>query len=300
MHRDVSFLSKGLKCSGWLYLPDDLAAGEKAPAIIMGHGFSGTKDVYLSNYAEPFAAAGFVTLAFDYRYMGESEGEPRCQQFPWDNQEDYRNAITWLSRQPEVDPKRIGIWGTSYSGTHVVQVAAFDPRVKAVVCQASGTLGALDAFGALLGREALDGLIAMLLDARLASYPDGPVAYIPICAPPGQPATTNDPEMYEFFMRAQAECPLWENRTTAETMEKMFEADLTIARTLVSPTPILVVACTKDPMIPLPLVHEKMATMGEPKKLVELDCNHHQIYNTQPYLSQALEAETAWYKEHLA
>jgi fermentation-respiration switch protein FrsA (DUF1100 family) len=182
----------------------------------------------------------------------------------------------------------------------VVQVAALDPRVKAVVCQASGTLSALDAFGALLGREALDGLLAMLLQARLASYPDGPVAYLPICAPPGEPATTNDPEMYGFFMRAQVECPLWENRTTAETMEKMFEADLSIARTLVSPTPILVVACTKDPMIPLPLVHEKMATMGEPKKLVELDCNHHQIYNVEPYLTQAVEAEIAWYKEHLA
>jgi uncharacterized protein len=298
MRRNVTFLSKGLKCSGCLYVPDDLTPGKQSPAVIMGHGFSGTKDMYLSNYAEPFAAAGFVTLTFDYRYMGESEGEPRCQQFPWDNQEDYRNAITWLSRQPEVDPERIGIWGTSYSGAHVTQVAAFDPRVKAVVCQASGTLGALDAF-ALLGREALDGLVAMLLQARLASYPDGPVAYIPICAPPGQPATTNDPEMCEFFMTAQAECPLWENRTTAETMEKMFEADLTIARTLVAPTPILVVACAKDPMIPLALVQEKMATMGDPKKLVVLDCNHHQIYNTQPYLAQALEAEIAWYVEHL-
>ena len=61
LRRDVTFLSKGLKCSGWLYLPDDLAPEKRAPAIIMshvimGHGFSGTKDVYLSKYAEPFAA----------------------------------------------------------------------------------------------------------------------------------------------------------------------------------------------------------------------------------------------------
>jgi uncharacterized protein len=299
MRRDVTFLSKGLKCSGWIFVPDGLGAGEKAPAIVMAQGFSGTKDVYLANFAEPFAAAGFVTLAFDYRYMGASEGEPRCQQFPWDNTEDYRNAITWLSRQPEVDPERIGIWGTSYSGGHVVQVAAFDRRVKAVVSQASGTLTALDAFGALLGREVLDGLLGLMLQARLATYPDGPVAYLPITAPPGQPATSNDPEMHEFFMKAQAECPLWENRTTMETFEKMLEADLTVARTMVSPTPILVVACRKDPMIPLPLVEAKMATMAEPKKLVELDCNHHEIYNTEPYLSQAVEAEIAWFCEHL-
>jgi uncharacterized protein len=299
MRRDVTFLSKGLKCSGWLFLPDDLTPGRKAPAIIMAHGFSGTKDVYLSNYAVPFAEAGFVTLAFDYRYMGASEGEPRCQQLPWDNQEDYRNAITWLSRQPEVDPERIGLWGTSYSGAHVVQVAAFDRRVKAVVSQASGTLGGLDAFGALLGREALNGLLAALLRARLASYPDGPATYIPVAAPPGQPASMNDPDMYEFFMKAQAECPLWQNRTTTETMEKMLEADLTMARTMVAPIPILVVTCTKDAMIPLALVHEKLASMGEPKKLVELDCKHHEIYNTQPYVSQAVDAELAWYREHL-
>lgn len=299
MRRDITFKSKGLICSGWLFLPDDLAPGQKAPAIVMAHGFSGTKDVYLSNYAEPFAAAGLVTLVFDYRYLGESEGEPRCQQLPWDNQEDYRNAITWLSQQPEVDADRIGIWGTSYSGTHVIQVAAFDRRVKAVVCQANGTLSSLDAFGALLGREALDNLLGMLLQARVATYPDGPTAYIPLVAPPGQPATTNDPAMYEFFMKAQAECPSWENRTTMETMEKMFEADLTLARTMVAPTPILVVACTKDPMIPLSLVEQKMATMGEPRKLVTVDCNHHQIYNEDPYLSQAVEAELAWFKQYL-
>jgi fermentation-respiration switch protein FrsA (DUF1100 family) len=299
MRHDVTFLSKGLKCSGWLYLPDDLAPGDRRPAVIMAHGFSGTKDLYLSNYAEPFATAGFVTLAFDYRYMGESEGEPRCQQFPWDNQEDYRNAISWLSRQPQVDPERIGLWGTSYSGTHVIQVAAFDRRVKAVVSQACGTLGGLDAFGALLGREGLDRLLVTLLEARLAAYPDGPIPYLPVVAAPGQPATMNDPGMYEFFTRAQAECPHWENRITTETVEKMFEADLTMARMLVAPTPVLVVTCTHDAMIPLGLVYEKMATMSEPKKLVELDCAHHEIYNTQPYLGQAIEVEIAWFKEHL-
>lgn len=300
MRKDVAFFSKGLRCSGWLYVPDGPAPGQKAPAVVIGHGFGGIKEMYLSNYAEPFAAAGFVTLVFDYRYMGESEGQPRCQQLPWDNQEDYRNAITWLSRQPEVDPERIGIWGTSYSGTHVLQVAAFDRRVKAVVNQANGTLSSLEAFGSLMGREGMDQMLGMLLQTRIATYESGEVAYVPFVAPPGQPAAVNMPEAYEFFMNAQATvAPTWENRITTETLEKMMEGDLSIARTLVSPTPVLVVACAKDALVPVALAREKFATMGEPKKMVELDCDHMPIYNEQPYLGQAVEAEIAWFKEWL-
>jgi uncharacterized protein len=193
MRRDVTFLSKGLKCAGWLFVPDDLAPRQKAPAVVMGHGFGGIKELYLANYAEPFAEAGFVTLAFDYRYTGESEGEPRCQQLPWDNQEDYRNAISWLSLQPEVDPDRIGIWGTSYSGAHVIQVAAFDKRVKAVVNQANGTLSSLEAFGSMMGREGMNGMLGMMLQARVATYESGAVAYVPFVAPPGEPAAVNMP-----------------------------------------------------------------------------------------------------------
>ncbi len=298
--RDVTFMSKGARCAGWLYVPDDLTPGEKAPAVVVGHGFGGIKEMYLSNYAEPFAAAGFVTLVFDYRYTGESEGEPRCQQLPWDNQEDYRNAITWLSMQPEVDPERIGIWGTSYSGTHVLVVAAFDRRVKAVVNQANGTLSSLEAFGSMMGREGMDQMLGMMLQLRIASYETGEVAYLPFVAPPGQPAAVNMPDAYDFFMEAKATvAPGWENRISAETMEKMMEADLSLIRTLVAPTPVLVVACAKDALVPIGLSREKFATMGEPKKMVELDCDHMPIYNEEPYLNMAVKAEIAWFEEWL-
>src|SRR5579883_1809426 len=109
MRRDVTFLSQGLRCAGWLYLPDDLSSQDRRPAIVMAHGFTGVKEMDMPRFAERFVAAGFVTLVFDYRYFGASEGEPRCQLFPQAQIEDYRNAITWLSLQPEVDPERIGI-----------------------------------------------------------------------------------------------------------------------------------------------------------------------------------------------
>jgi dipeptidyl aminopeptidase/acylaminoacyl peptidase len=109
MRTDISFMSCGLRCAGLLYVPDDSAAGQRLPAIVMAHGFSGVKEAYLPRFAEQFVAAGFVTLIFDYRYLGASEGEPRSQIIWHEQIEDYRNAITWVSEQPHVDPTRIGI-----------------------------------------------------------------------------------------------------------------------------------------------------------------------------------------------
>lgn len=77
MRQDITFTSQGLRCSGWLYVPNDPPVEQKMPGIVMAHGYSGVKEMYLSNFAERFVGAGFITLVFDYRYCGGSEGEPR-------------------------------------------------------------------------------------------------------------------------------------------------------------------------------------------------------------------------------
>ncbi len=98
VRQDVSFVSKGLKCRGWLYMPDDVRADDKVPAIVMAHGFSAVKEQILPEFAQRFVDEGFAVLVFDYRYFGDSEGEPRCQLFPLEMVEDYRNQEPWLSR----------------------------------------------------------------------------------------------------------------------------------------------------------------------------------------------------------
>ena len=129
MRHDIEFPSEGGTCRGWLYRPDASRAGVAAPAIVMAHGFSAVKEMFrLSSYAERFQEAGFVTLVFDFRFLGASDGEPRGRIVSFDQQADYRNAITWLTLQPDVNPERIGAWGTSYSGGHVLHLAAFDRR----------------------------------------------------------------------------------------------------------------------------------------------------------------------------
>ena len=138
--RDVTFKSADNLCAGWFFLPQRANTDKPVPAIAMAHGVGAVKEMYIDFFARRFTEAGMAALLFDYRFFGASGGEPRQRVFPRGQMEDYRSALTWLSLQPEVDSDRLGVWGTSFSGGHVIHVAAHDPRVKAVVSQ----VGAMD------------------------------------------------------------------------------------------------------------------------------------------------------------
>src|SRR5689334_17237418 len=129
----VTFSSEGVTCSAFLGIPANSA--ERHPAIVLGHGF-GVRKESLVTEATQLTAAGFVTLAIDYRTLGESGGEPRGSIIPLNQVEDFRNAITWLQQRDDVDPGRIGIWGASFGGGVVIMTAALDQRVRAVVAMA--------------------------------------------------------------------------------------------------------------------------------------------------------------------
>src|SRR6202007_290232 len=135
--RDVEFNAEGVTLRGWFYPAGGARKGAAgtSPAVLMAHGFSAVKEMYLDKFAEVFAEAGLNVVVFDNRGFGASDGEPRQEIDPWAQVRDYRHAITYASMLPEVDPARIGIWGSSYSGGHVLVVAAIDRRVKAVVSQ---------------------------------------------------------------------------------------------------------------------------------------------------------------------
>ena len=133
MRTDVEFDADGVTLRGWLYVPDG-AAGP-VPTIVMSHGFSAVKEMYLDRFGEAFAAAGLGALVYDNRNFGASDGEPRQEIDPWAQVRDYRDAISYAQTRAEVDADRIGVWGSSYSGGHVVVVGAIDRRVKCVACQ---------------------------------------------------------------------------------------------------------------------------------------------------------------------
>src|SRR3989440_8926828 len=133
MRQEVELSAEGTTLPGWLFTPE--AGHRPFPTIVMAHGFSAVKEMYLDSFAGVFANAGMAALVFDNRNFGASDGEPRQEIDPWAQVRDYRHAITYARTRPEVDRERIGIWGSSYSGGHVLVVGAIDRRVKCVVSQ---------------------------------------------------------------------------------------------------------------------------------------------------------------------
>jgi uncharacterized protein len=135
--RDVSFPSHGDACAAWHLTGEgeDFASERGRPCVVMAHGFGGTKDSGLLPFAEAFAEAGMDVLLFDYRGFGESGGEPRQFAWPPRHREDYAMAVQFARGLEGVDPERIVLWGTSWSGGHVVYVAADDPRIAGVISQ---------------------------------------------------------------------------------------------------------------------------------------------------------------------
>jgi pimeloyl-ACP methyl ester carboxylesterase len=177
---DLAFPSHGETCAAWHLTGEGEAfAGECGrPCVVMAHGFAGTKDSGLLPFAEAFARAGLDVLLFDYRCFGDSTGEPRQLAWPPHHRQDYRAAVDFARGLDGVDPERIVLWGTSWSGGHIVYVAAEDPRIAAMISQTADLdgvqtlkrireyaglgqqlrltwLGIKDALGSLRGREPL-------------------------------------------------------------------------------------------------------------------------------------------------
>jgi fermentation-respiration switch protein FrsA (DUF1100 family) len=299
MRRNIEFQSRGLTCRGWLYVPDKLGKGVKAPLIVMAHGFSGVKEMMLPNFAERFNAEGFIIMVFDFRYLGESDGDPRGHVIPWEQHEDYRSAITWASLQDEVDEEKIGIWGSSYSGGHALYLAAFDRRIKAAVAQVPAISGWRSTMKNR-GREAVHGILAMALANRKTQYGKQQANYLPVVAPEGQPALLATPDAYAFFEEHNKDlAPNWINRVTVESLEKIMEYSPADAIELISPTPLLIAAAEKDSLIPIEDVREAFSRAGEPKKLLTMPCGHFDVYENQPWHGRVLEAEAEWFNKYL-
>ena len=133
MFKEISFKSHGTNCHARLYEPK--RANGNSAGVVLAHGLSGTIDAGLIAYAEGFAKAGFHVLVFDYRGFGLSDGTPRQFVSVPQQRQDWRQAIMTLRGHANVDEHRIGLWGMSFSGGHVIHMAHADPKIRAVVSQ---------------------------------------------------------------------------------------------------------------------------------------------------------------------
>ena len=295
MRKDIEFNAEGVMLRGWLYLPDKTSGS--VPIIVMAHGFSAVKEQYLDRFADVFSQAGLSVLVFDNRNFGASEGEPRQEIDPWQQVRDYRHAITFARTLPEVDKTRLGIWGSSYSGGHVLVVGAIDRRVKCVVSQGPTISGSANA-----QRRVRPDLVPAVLERfdadREARFAGESPKMIPVvsedaaisCALPGA-------ECWEFFNTSRSFAQAWRNEVTLRSSEMAREYEPGIYVPNISPTPLLMVVGTQDTLTSTDLALQAFERALEPKKLIFLKGGHF-----VPYVARFEEASAAardWFTEHL-
>jgi fermentation-respiration switch protein FrsA (DUF1100 family) len=297
MRKDIEFKTQdGLTLKGWHYLPDGLSV--KAPTIVMAHGFSAVKEMYLDKFAEAFAAAGLAALVFDNRNFGASGGEPRQEIDPWRQVSDYRDAITFAETLPETDATRIGIWGSSYSGGHVLVVGAIDRRVKCVVGQVPLISGHRNA-RRLIRADFWAGLNGMFEDDRRNRYAGKPPVMIPVVAEnPAAPSALPTADSWAWFTETgKTRAPSWRNEVTLRSVEMFTEYEPGAYVGYISPTPLLLVVAQGDH---LTVADEALAAYEralEPKKLEILAGGHFDAY-VKDFEAAAVPARD-WFVAHL-
>ena len=297
MRKDIEFNTEdGVTLRGWLYLPD--RASSPVPTIIMAHGFSAVKENYLDRFAEVFSGGGLGALVFDNRNFGASDGEPRQEIDPWQQVRDYRDAITYACALPEVDENRIGVWGSSYSGGHVLVVGAIDRRVKCIASQVPLISGHRNV-RRLIRADLIAQVQAMFNADRRERFTGKPPAMIAVVSDdPNTPCALPTPDSYEWFTETgKTRAPAWRNEVTLRSVEMFTEYEPGSYIEHISPTPLLMVVAAQDH---LTVADEAIAAYSralEPKSLVLLSGGHFDAYGKA--FDEASGAARDWFGEHL-
>jgi len=297
MRKDIEFSTEdGTILRGWHYTPANLT--RSVPTIIMAHGFSAVKEMHLDRFAEVFSKAGMAALVFDNRNFGASDGEPRQEIDPWQQVRDYRDAITFAETLPETDRLKIGIWGSSYSGGHVLVVAATDRRVKAVVAQVPLISGHANA-RRLIRSDVFGGLHGMFNEDRRNRYKGGQPAMIPVVTedPSGSAALPTADSWAWFTATHKERAPSWRNEVTLRSVEMFTEYEPGIHIEHISPTPLLMIVGLADHLTVADQALSAYERALQPKKLVMLNGGHFDAYVRD--FDKASGAACEWFREHL-
>ncbi len=291
----VNFTVDGESIHAWFYLPGVLSA--PIPCIVMAHGLGGTLEMGLEQYARRFQAAGFAVLAFDYRYFGASGGEPR--QLIWipHQLEDLGAAIGYVRSRPEIDAERVGLWGTSLGGGHVLVAAAQDHRIACVAAQCPGLDGRAGAEQAFQRQGIGVGLRLIMHGQRdLVRSWLGLSAYrIPIAGNPDTVALMTTPDALPAFERLAPEG--YVNEACARiTIRGDKYRPITYARDV--HCPVLLQICEQDDLTPVSAAEATARKLGSLAQVVRYPIGHFDIYFGENF-TRSVRDQLAFFQRHL-
>lgn len=282
--RAVDFYSDGVRCSALLWEPEGASA--PVPGVVLCHGFRGIKEWSLPDFAEDFAARGYAALVIDYRGFGESDG-PRGRLIPDEQVEDIRNAVTFLSGRPAVDPERIAVYGTSFGGANVIQAAALDERIRATVCQVG--------FGS--AQRVLGGIGDRLRERLDADRAERVLTGITDRIDPGE--LLNNPQSNAAFAVMEERFPQLRQTFPLSAIERILEYRPERFVAEISPRAVLFIGAANDAATPIEETYRLYEQAREPKQLETFDITHYEIYES-PHRERAVALASAFFDEHLS
>jgi fermentation-respiration switch protein FrsA (DUF1100 family) len=255
----------------------------------------------LGEFGARFQAAGFTALIYDNRNFGSSDGFPRFEIEPFKQMDDYHDALAYAATIPEVDADRIAIWGSSYSGGNVIQVAAIDRRVKAVLAQVPFVSGEQQSapYRSLIDKVLSD-------RAEMLRRTDGTPTYVPIIADSFEQAekgeaktVLNQPDAYQYFTKLAERWPAWENKMTLQSLFKLIKNEPQAFIHRIAPTPLLMVVAERDTTVLASTQLAAYQLAREPKQLHFLrGYGHFDAYSGEAF-ELNIEAQIGFLRKYL-
>ncbi|KAI0710217.1 alpha/beta-hydrolase [Earliella scabrosa] len=284
---DIKIPSKtpGWNLDAWKYLPKTAGQGGKAPpVIVMAHGISSNKRMGLAEYAEAFASLGYAVVVFDYRRWGASDGVPRHVVYVSEQLDDYRTVVKWCRQQSEFDSQRLILWGTSFSGGHVVSLASErELNLTAVISQCP-----------YLGKSPRPPLSWGFTKTILTAIQDvlrqavglSP-KYMPAIAHPGEVGLMTTPGAVTGLLSIVREEGTYPNEVNASAIFEFpfYTPNASGARII---CPLKLIAPTQDNLCPYENVLE-LARLSSLVEVVPLECGHFELYPGTRMFEQSLE-----------
>lgn len=293
--QSIDFSVDGTTVRGTKYSPH--GAGHPFPAVVMGHGWSMVAGGDLEEYAAAVVRRGFVVITFDFRHLGRSDGQPRQEIDPHRQIEDFRCAVSYARSCPDVDPDRIGVWGSSYSGGHALVLGAIDKRVKCVVSQVP-TISGYEAGLRRAPHEKATILRERLEADREARFRgEAPGAIQTVSEDPNAAVAYPQRDSYEYMSSEGARCPSWRNEVTLRSLElaRSYEPGAFIRR--IGPTPLLMIVADDDGLTPTDLQQDAYNQAHQPKEMLLVKGGHYSVY--REHFTTTSTAAADWFARHL-
>ncbi len=288
----------GLRLAGHLRVP--AGGGDPLPALVFTGPFTGVKEQVAGLYAQQMTDRGFITLAFDHRNFGASEGRRPQHEDASGKLADLVAATSFLAEHDAVDAERIGCVGICMGGGYALKHSAFDQRVKALALVAAAFNDPND-MRAGMGDDNYRAVMLSFAEVAQREYATGATDFIKAVSDvDGEDAAMPGAEPFEYYGTARSASPGWKNQMTRLSIRELLTFDAAIGADFIAPTPTLIVHGRTDLFCSPEAAAKTYERIRGTKELMWLDTtNHIDLYDQPEFVGPAIERITDWMTQYL-